>query len=193
MKNEKLQVSKIDAARRQLDCAIELWFLDKDPVSIHTLAAAAYQIIHDINKKRGSPRELLYDTAMIKDEYRKKFVALMKRPVNFFKHADTDPDPNGMIEFAPDVALAFIVFSMSGLQSLGEHRTDMTNALFAWFCVHEPRYVKKDYLALFNKSIPSNQLVQFKKISKSDFLKAVLATIHLFPHLRAARATKPST
>jgi transcriptional regulator with XRE-family HTH domain len=45
----KLKVSKLDAARRQLECAIELWFLEKDEVSVHTLAGAAYQIIHDIN------------------------------------------------------------------------------------------------------------------------------------------------
>ena len=52
---EKIRVSKLDAARRQLDCAIELWFAGKDEVSIHTLAAAAHQIISDINKKIREP------------------------------------------------------------------------------------------------------------------------------------------
>ena len=33
-----LKVSKIDAATRQLDTAIELWFSGGDAVSIHTLA-----------------------------------------------------------------------------------------------------------------------------------------------------------
>ena len=70
MNEEKLRISKIDAARRQLDCAIELWFFDKDEISIHTLAAAAYQIIHDLKVHKGIVRDLLYDSAMIKDEYR---------------------------------------------------------------------------------------------------------------------------
>ena len=47
---EKISISKLDAACRQLDCAIELWFADGDPVSIHTLACASHQIIHDIKK-----------------------------------------------------------------------------------------------------------------------------------------------
>ena len=34
-----VRVSKLNAARRQLDCAIEMWFADKDEVAIHTLAA----------------------------------------------------------------------------------------------------------------------------------------------------------
>ncbi len=48
-----IRVSKLNAARRQLNCALELWFSDKDEVSVHTLAAAAHQIIYDISKKKG--------------------------------------------------------------------------------------------------------------------------------------------
>ena len=88
VRDEKQQISKIEAARRQLDCAIELWFCDKDEVSIHTLAAAAYQIIHDLKMKRGELRDLLYDSDMIKDKYRNQPIKVIKRPQNFFKHAD---------------------------------------------------------------------------------------------------------
>jgi hypothetical protein len=42
----KITISKFDAARRQLNTAITLWFADGDPVAIHTLAYAAYEIIH---------------------------------------------------------------------------------------------------------------------------------------------------
>ena len=48
-----IRVSKLDAARRQPDAAIKLWFADGDEVSVHTLAAAAHQTIHDINQKKG--------------------------------------------------------------------------------------------------------------------------------------------
>jgi hypothetical protein len=50
MNDQKLRIYKIEAARRQLDSAIELWFLDKDEVSVHTLAAAAYQLVHDLKR-----------------------------------------------------------------------------------------------------------------------------------------------
>jgi hypothetical protein len=54
--NPKLKLSKLDCARRQLELAIELYFMERDPVSIHTLAGAARQLIEDINKHRvGNP------------------------------------------------------------------------------------------------------------------------------------------
>jgi hypothetical protein len=65
-----LRIGKLDAARRQLETAIILWFTDGDPVAIHTLAFAAYEIIHVVSKKRDpNRRDLLFDPLVIKDEY----------------------------------------------------------------------------------------------------------------------------
>jgi hypothetical protein len=50
---QAIRVSKLDAARRQLDGAIQLWFSNGDPVAIHALVCAAHQIIQDINEKKG--------------------------------------------------------------------------------------------------------------------------------------------
>src|ERR1700730_15650904 len=107
MNDQKLRISKIEAARRQLDSAIELWFLDKDEVSVHTLAAAAYQLVHDLKEHKGLARELLYDSAMIKDEYRKQWIKVIKKPMNFFKHADNDPEE--ALEFSPLGSIGFIM------------------------------------------------------------------------------------
>lgn len=38
--NGRMAVTKIDAARRQLDCAIRLFFDDDDSLAVHTLAYA---------------------------------------------------------------------------------------------------------------------------------------------------------
>src|SRR5271165_3353782 len=54
-----LTITKFEAARRQLGTAIVLWFSDDDPVSIHTLACAAYEIIHKLTKKRNPLRQSL--------------------------------------------------------------------------------------------------------------------------------------
>ena len=48
-----MQLSKLEAARRQLETAIKLYFEYGDEVSIHALAAAAYSLIRDINEHRG--------------------------------------------------------------------------------------------------------------------------------------------
>ena len=66
----KIRVTKLDAALRQLNTAITLWFRDGDEVAIHTLAAASHQIVYDIVRKKNGP-DLLYDSIIFKDEYRK--------------------------------------------------------------------------------------------------------------------------
>jgi hypothetical protein len=48
MDSRKIKISKLDAARRQLDTAIRLYFMEGDPVSVHTLAAAAFEILKDL-------------------------------------------------------------------------------------------------------------------------------------------------
>lgn len=68
----KLKISKLDAAKRQLETAIRLYFNEADPISIHTLAGAAHTILSDINKKYGG-RPMLDSDYLIKDEYKKEF------------------------------------------------------------------------------------------------------------------------
>ena len=170
MQKDKIRVSKIDAARRQLDCAIELWFLDRDAVSIHTLAAAAYQIVHDINKRQDNEHLLLYDSVVVKEEYRKLWVSLIRKPGNFFKHADSDP--HGTIEFSPFVSVGFMLFSVLGLGLLGERASDYTAALSVWLSVHDSELVTDKY----RKSILDqlNDLAHVKQLPKAEFLKAFL-------------------
>lgn len=51
--NSTLQISKIAAAQRQLDAAIRMFFQREDELAIHTVAAAASQILRDLIKQRG--------------------------------------------------------------------------------------------------------------------------------------------
>jgi hypothetical protein len=76
-------ITKLDAARRQLATAIELWFTDGDTVSIHTLAVAAHQLIHDINRKKKGP-PLFLDAEFIKPEHKKEFLGILKKGREFF-------------------------------------------------------------------------------------------------------------
>ena len=42
------EITKLDAARRQLDTPIRLFFDNEDSLSIHTLAYASFKILFDI-------------------------------------------------------------------------------------------------------------------------------------------------
>ena len=90
----KINVSKIAAAKSQLLEAINLFFEERDPISIHTLTCAALQILHDHFDDVGQvwDHNLIfhYDSIYIKDEYRKEYAEHVHKVRNFFKHADRD-------------------------------------------------------------------------------------------------------
>jgi hypothetical protein len=44
----KLRVNKLDAARRQIDTAICMLFAEDDPVAVHTLVCAGWQVLRDL-------------------------------------------------------------------------------------------------------------------------------------------------
>lgn len=169
MAGPTIKIAKIDAARRQLQCAIELWFNEGDIVSIHTLAFAAHQIIHDLNviKKTGADSILSGDR--IKPEYRKMVLDAFKKHGNFFKHADKDPDE--IAEFKSELPIAFILSALSGLQGLGLSHTYVEDAFFVWHMIHNPDWFTEDLVNLLKKQVPINGLEQIKSLSKGEFLK----------------------
>jgi hypothetical protein len=49
----EILISKIEAARRQIDAAIRMTIANEDEVAIHTVASAGYRILRDLLNKRG--------------------------------------------------------------------------------------------------------------------------------------------
>ena len=52
--NGEVDSFKLDAARAQIDAAIEIYFVVDNPIAFHTLTAAAYNILRDLALKEGS-------------------------------------------------------------------------------------------------------------------------------------------
>src|SRR5579863_8307400 len=89
----KLKLTKIDVAERQLRTAIELRFSGKDPVSIHTLAMAAFRVLKDVSEHQaGNSTVDILIRDYIRPEHEKVFWAAISKASNFFKHADRDFD-----------------------------------------------------------------------------------------------------
>lgn len=166
-----LQIPKITAARSQLKTAIELWFADGDAVSIHTLACAAHQIIHDINIHQKGP-DLIFDSAVIKDENRNEWVRRMKKEMNFFKHADTDPV--GVIEFDPQSSELFILMSINGLLIFGLEGNVAETAFFRWFCLHNPDFLTDAGQKSLVERLPVN-IEAVLQLEKQEFFEVFCA------------------
>jgi len=79
-------VSKELAARGQLETVIMLWFHYADPVSIHTLAAAAQGILQDVAGKNHKLSHMRIWVKNFPADVQRK----LRDPQNFFKHAYRD-------------------------------------------------------------------------------------------------------
>lgn len=86
------QVTKLDAARRQLVTAIRLHLDDRDPVSVYTLATNAQEVLSTLCEKRGV-RSMRAEAAKTHGLSEKEIQRrLINEARNFFKHADKDPN-----------------------------------------------------------------------------------------------------
>jgi hypothetical protein len=45
------KITKLEAAGRQLDSAIRMFFANEDILAVHTVARAAFRILYDITKE----------------------------------------------------------------------------------------------------------------------------------------------
>lgn len=169
-REKPIHVGKLDAARRQLETAIELWFHDSDPVPVHTLAYSAYEIIHVISKKRSpNRRDLLFDTLVIKDEYRAEHVKEIKRSANFFKHADRDGE--AVLEFHPALTELFFIFSILGIEFCGERNSDTEAAFIWWLSLHEPAILTDAGKKMFGETIPVEITDDLRRLPKRQFFE----------------------
>jgi hypothetical protein len=100
----RIQITKMEAVRAQLDAAIELYFISDNVIAIHSLAAAACEVLKDIAIHEGKEYPFLQQPEFINslpDSERKGYLRFIKAPHNFFKHADRDP--TGRISFNPEL------------------------------------------------------------------------------------------
>src|ERR1700735_603484 len=114
-----MKISKLDAAESQLTEAIHLFFEERDSVSIHTLAHAAFEIVADYALAHDIPVMLHKTSPMITDEGREIWAKSVNRAKNFFKHADKDIKNNIIeIDFEPELNIFVILGAIEALKTL---------------------------------------------------------------------------
>ena len=130
------QVTKLDAARRQLGTAIRLLFAQGDAVSVHTLAHAAFGVLKGVAEHRGE-RRILDEARAIAATYRGgDFWTRFNRTGNFFKHVDKDPD--GLLSERPEEENeALISLAVEMYRDLNGLVTPEIEAFYLWWrCIH---------------------------------------------------------
>src|SRR5881394_2868805 len=88
-KSRLLRLRKIDAAKRQIESAIWLWFVDADIVSVHTLTLAAHRILLQLSKTWGV-NPLPLTTRCFPRRHDSITRSVIEQPDAFFKQAKSD-------------------------------------------------------------------------------------------------------
>ena len=129
--NPTMTITKLDAAKKQLETAIRLYFNDADSISIHTLACAAHEVLCSINKKRGNHPTIMSDH-LIKEPHKKMFREMLNEAKNFFKHADKDPD--AVVEFNPETNEYYLLDACETYEILTGEKYPHFIIFRGWFC-----------------------------------------------------------
>lgn len=165
---ERIHLTKIDAARRQLQTAIDMWFFGADPVSTHSLAFSSHEIIHVLFRKGGN-KELLLNVPIREGFSREEVSEFVKKAGNFFKHARNDWDKT--LDFDPSLTEVFLAMSVVGLWTITGDMTDGEFAFYKWIQIHNPAWFKD---GVFNEGIPIELPEQIRRMPKGEFFKAFL-------------------
>lgn len=131
-----MQINKMDAAIRQLDTAIELFFEKRDPVSVHTLVAAAGRILSDLVEHQNPGDSWRSNTAKSMHALPPKQVfSILNSTANFLKHADEDPEGEHVFTEAVNDDLIF----MATLECGEIHLTSLGMQVFQiWYMASYP-------------------------------------------------------
>lgn len=79
------KITKLEAARRQLDAAIRIFFKDEDGLAVHTVSRAAFRILFDLASEGDIKKAL-------NTHIEKVGADRFNEETNFLKHADHDPE-----------------------------------------------------------------------------------------------------
>lgn len=131
---EKLTIKKLECSRRQLETAIGLFFEDGDPVSIHTLTCAGYNVIRDVNNSLdGTP---MFGKQRYVQMAGKPSLQDFNEPENFFKHGDRDAD--GELTFYPKFTECLLVDASEKYGELTGECVPKFLAFTLWFMFKTP-------------------------------------------------------
>lgn len=171
---KSITISKLDAAKRQLETVIRLYFHDGDPVSIHTLVSAAYNVIRDVNVNRGGPPMIVKDQFIdfVKPEYHKEIRDKLNEAENFFKHADRDH--NKTIDFNPDQSEMLILDAISHYFKLTGEYTPLFKIFQSWYMANHQNFFN---FPEEQKRLIATHAPMVTSIGKTGYFNAVLPVV----------------
>lgn len=159
-----VKVTQLEAAIRQLVQAIEMFFFDKDPVSIHSLTRNAEEILSTILETKGLKSMWTTMIEAVKPERQEEFRKMVDGARTAFKHRVIDEGE--MIEMPLEMNDLFLFIGTHAVHTNWPdiYKLNPELALFeGWYIVHHP--------GALSDSSPGAPMV--KKIASSPALQTL--------------------
>lgn len=137
------EITKQEAALRQLDQAIRSFFRRDDMLAVHTLTAAASGLLTDLGILSGV-RGFLRESDKIRPEYRKEWLAALSKTQNFLKHADRDATSTHRYNEQETVYLLFETVDLARRLVKVDSRERLAFRL--WFIMSFPHLIEPGFL-----------------------------------------------
>ncbi len=149
-KPARIRVTKLDAAKRQIETALLLWFHDGDAIAIHILTSAAHRIVHDLLVHEGKS-STSFDNKYLPKGFEKETKKILRRAETFFKHARDDP--NDTLDFSPESTQHYLFDAVESYLKLFHNETGLMTAYRLHYQLSFPHYWK-DSMPLLKKRFP---------------------------------------
>lgn len=152
MDPNSVKVTKRDAASRQLDAGIRLFFEGGDMLAVHTLAGAAFQLLADLGRISGVVSRLRSEE-FLNAERIPELIRALNRTQNFLKHADQDPDT--ALEYVQEstIFLLFEAVELAGRVVASDSRERL--GFRTWFVFSYPELFQPPYVETARAAAPA--------------------------------------
>lgn len=162
---------RLDAARRQINTAIWLWFNRADIVSVHTLAAAAHRTILGLSGT-AEPPPLPFNATKLPEGLT---ATMLKQAPHFLQSEASDPDETIHLNpLCTELYLFQVVSAYTEFAIDDDSYHPLMSALMLRLGICRPDVFKAETLPNLERGLDTEKV---KKLSRSDFLKEMFGTI----------------
>ena len=154
MKNEHIyRISKLQAAKEQIDEAIWMFFNKRSAVAIHSIVGAAHQVLHDVSNRSISMVKSQKQTDLRGEG--KDWIKKLNKEYNFFKHGIDDPSE--LLTFDPLLHAFYLVDCVYMYRNITGEKHFSHSLYDTWFSLSHPGCIGNENVREFAKLIATHE------------------------------------
>ncbi|MEO8438688.1 MAG: hypothetical protein ABI540_00545 [Spartobacteria bacterium] len=175
IKPRLVKLTKLEAARRQIESAIWLWFVGDDYVSVHALTAAAHRFLLELAALRETVAWPYSSTYLAPPKAKVRRID-SEDAVTFFNYSKTDEN----CEVSEQWTEMYLFDAVMAYSGLADHRG--ASALMSTFVLRfgvqrQDLFVPDAFSILERRVSEAFNLDRLQRLSKIDFLKEFIGIL----------------